>query len=39
MPEKQEDEQLPLTVRFVIGLGILFVAGWFLMFHLLTERW
>jgi len=37
--DKRKDEQLPLTVRFVAGLGVLFVAGWLLMFLLLKERW
>lgn len=39
MPDKKSEEQLPLTVRFVAGLGLLFVAGWLLMFVLLTKRW
>ena len=39
MQEKPKDRPLPATVAFVIGLGILIVGGWFLMFHLLTTRW
>jgi hypothetical protein len=37
--EKPKDLPLPATVAFVSGIGILIVAGWLLMFHLLTERW
>ncbi len=39
MHDKQNDPPLPATVAFVWGLGILFVIGWLLMFHLLTVRW
>ena len=39
MSDKRTDPPLPLTVRFVLILGVLFVAGWLLMFHLLQTRW
>jgi hypothetical protein len=39
MHDKQKDPPLPATVTFVIGLGVLFVIGWLLMFRLLTVRW
>ena len=38
-PEKPKDVPLPATVAFVVGLGIVIVAGWLLMFRLLVERW
>lgn len=30
---------LPATVRFVTLVGIIILAGWFLMFRLLVSRW
>ena len=39
MQEKPKDGPLPATVAFVIGLGVLIVVGWALMFRLLVERW
>ena len=39
MPDKPKEPPLPATVAFVIGLGIVFVVGWLLMFRLLTVRW
>jgi len=38
-PEKQKDVPLPATVAFVVGLGVVIVVGWLLMFRLLMERW
>jgi hypothetical protein len=35
----REDEPLPATLRFVFGLGVAIVVGWFLMFWLLRDRW
>ncbi len=34
-----EDDALPLTFRFVMGLGIAIAIGWFAMFLLLASRW
>lgn len=37
--ETPHEHQLPGTVRFVTVMGILFVIGWLLMFHLTSARW
>jgi hypothetical protein len=41
VPETDEvrDEPLPLTLRFVVGIGAFILIGWFAMFLLLQERW
>ncbi len=39
MNDKSKDPPLPVTVGFVIVLGVIFVGGWLLMFRLLAERW
>jgi len=33
------EDPLPLTLRFVFGLGAFILIGWFAMFFLLTARW
>ncbi len=38
-PAKPHEEPLPLTLRFVFGLGTFILVGWFLMFLLLQARW
>jgi len=39
MGDNREDEPLPATGRFVLGLGIFLVAVWALMFALMAGRW
>ncbi len=41
MPKHPEPDQfsLPATIRFVSFLGAALVVVWFLMFHLLLQRW
>jgi hypothetical protein len=36
--QDKEDPPLPATVGFVIGLGILLVAGWLAMYFLMLSR-
>jgi hypothetical protein len=38
-PAIPDEEPLPLTLRFVFGLGTFILVGWFLMFLLLQARW
>ena len=38
-PQEPRDQPLPVTVGFVIALGLLIAGGWLLMFRLLAERW
>ncbi len=38
-PDPTADEPLPLTLRFVLALGIFILIGWFCMFALLQARW
>jgi hypothetical protein len=37
--DREPDEPLPITMRFVFALGTFILVGWFLMFLLLQERW
>jgi hypothetical protein len=39
LPVKERDDPLPLTLRFVMVIGVLILVGWFLMFMLLQARW
>lgn len=38
-PQGSQDEPLPATLTFVLGLGALLVLGWLAMFALLLHRW
>jgi len=37
--ERQGEPDLPATAKFVIGIGIIIVIGWLLMYHLTVVRW
>jgi len=39
MNDEDRDTPLPGTLRFVFSIGLSFLAGWFLLFWLLKERW
>jgi hypothetical protein len=39
MSDPHDDQPLPATGRFVLGLGIFLVAVWVLMFALMASRW
>jgi hypothetical protein len=34
-----QDEPLPATLQFCLGLGAFIVLGWILMFALMQSRW
>jgi hypothetical protein len=38
-PLKPNDEPLPQTMKFVLGLGAAIAIGWMAMFLLLASRW
>jgi hypothetical protein len=37
--EATQDEPLPATLTFVLGLGALMLVAWLAMFALLIRRW
>jgi hypothetical protein len=38
MSDQHDDQPLPATARFVLGLGVFLVVAWALMFALLMHR-
>jgi len=39
MSNDRDDIPLPATLGFVLGIGLVFLIGWFTLFALMAERW